>query len=174
MATVVKQREESPVQPAQRTNAKDEVKKNVRRHRESPDEQDLIGDPREEDFAENTEQNQKDSHATGEHEVVALLLSVPLHCAVFEAHVVVSGFSLSPRRRISKQPLLHDPPDCRGLTGRLRLARLPGFALVSGSTKRRVSAHCPAISRRRSPSPPPNRRGRPALPDLETSTRPPR
>jgi hypothetical protein len=94
MAAIVEQREKPPIQPTERTEAQYDMEENKRRHTERADEQDLIGDERENDLTQNTEEDEKKAHSADEHEVVEALLPVPLRGAVFEAHVLCSTGSV--------------------------------------------------------------------------------
>jgi hypothetical protein len=87
MAAIIEQREELFIQPAERSNAEDDMQENESRRTERANQQDFVRDERERQFGENAEDYEKRPYAADEHEVVNPLLPVPLDCAVFEAHV---------------------------------------------------------------------------------------
>src|SRR5206468_11628846 len=88
MAAIIEQREELFIQPAERSNAEDDVQENESRRTERANQQNFVRDEREPQFGEYTEENEKRAYAAEEHEIVNPLLPVPLDCAVFEAYVL--------------------------------------------------------------------------------------
>src|SRR5687768_7891810 len=88
MTSVIEQREKFFVQPAERSDAEDNVKENKGRRSKRANQQNLVRDKWEENLAYHAEQHEERADATGERKIVKALLSVPLHRGVFEAHGV--------------------------------------------------------------------------------------
>src|SRR5207247_8435019 len=100
MAAIIEQREELFIQPAERSNAEDDVQENESRRTERANQQNFVRDEREPQFGENTEENEKRAYAADEHELVNPLLPVPLDCTGFEAHVLLSLSTLLHNERL--------------------------------------------------------------------------